>query len=244
MIEMSHYGGFAYLYDQFMTDIPYARWAAYIDKVLQNHGINYKSIVLDMACGTGNITLPLAQMGYDMIGVDISADMLSQAQGKINNERILFLQQDMRQLDLYGTVDAVVCACDGLNYLLNETELENVFSRVKMFLNSGGVFIFDMNTEYKFQTFLGNKVFAAKANGAEYEWSNNFNADTGINEYQVVFVPENGSPFTELHRQRAYPSQTICNLLSIAGFRTIEIHDDYSDAQPKAESIRVTYIAK
>ena len=240
---MSHYGGFAYLYDQFMADIPYEKWAAYIDKVLRKHCTHHKPIVLDMACGTGNITLQLAQMGYDMIGVDISADMLAQAQAKICKERILFLQQDMKELDLYGTIDAAVCTCDGLNYLLDEADLAAVFSRVKLFLNPGGVFIFDMNTEYKFQSFLGNKIFAANVSGAEYEWKNIYNADTGINEYQVIFIPENGEAFTEVHYQRAYPSQIICNLLREAGFNTIEMHDDYSDNSPKDTSIRVVYIA-
>ena len=241
---MAHYGGFAYFYDQFMNDIPYEAWASYIDMVILRYVKKRENtLVLDLACGTGNITLPLARLGYDMIGVDISADMLAQAQAKMGMERILFLQQDMRELDLYGTVDAAVCACDGLNYILDEAELAAVFTRVKMFLNPGGVFVFDMNTEHKFRNFLGNRVFAATVDGAEYEWENRYNADTGVNEYHVVFMPGGGAPFEEVHRQRAYPSQIICNLLREAGFTSIEMRDGYSDNTPTDESIRIVYIA-
>ena len=241
---MTYYGGFAYLYDQFMNDIPYEAWASYIDGIILKYVKNRKdTIVLDMACGTGNITMPLARLGYDMIAIDISTDMLAQAQSKINKESILFLHQDMRQLDLYGTVDAVVCACDGFNYILDEKELAAIFKRVKMFLSPGGVFVFDMNTAYKFQTLLGNKIFSAETAGAEYEWQNSFNPDTGINEYQIVFMPKGRTPFVEVHKQRAYPTQVVCDLLYEAGFIAVETRDSYNDNSPMDESIRIVYIA-
>lgn len=242
---MTNYKGFAYLYDLLMENAPYETWAAYIDSILIQHlGINRESrIILDIACGTGNITIPLANMGYDMIGVDISTDMLSQAIAKSTNKQILFLAQDMRELDLYGTVDAAICVCDGMNYILHESELAAVFKRVRMFLNPGGVFIFDMNTNYKFEEILGDKTFAANVEGATYEWDNLYDAKTGINEYRVTFTSDKGEPFEEVHHQRAYSVDAIINLLSSAGFNTIDIYDGYSDSSFREDCVRAVFIA-
>jgi len=233
------------MYDLLMKDVPYKAWADYIDRVLiQQLGENRKDrIVLDLACGTGNITLLLSQKGYDMIGVDASTDMLSQAQGKVTDEQILFLAQDMKELDLYGTVDAVICTCDSLNYILDEAELGAIFKRVKMFLNAGGVFIFDMNTEYKFKEVLGDKSFATKVEGAAYEWDNHFNADTGINKYHVLFMPDGGEPFEEVHYQRAYPIDVIYDLLREAEFSSINLQDGYSNVMPGDECVRIVFVA-
>jgi len=239
------YSGFAYLYDLLMNDIPYSAWADYIDNALKRYlGDDPKGrIVVDLACGTGNITLLLAQKGYDMIGVDISTDMLTQAQAKVTDEKILFLAQDMRELDLYGTVDAVICTCDSLNYILDEAELEAVFARVKMFLNPGGVFIFDMNTEYKFKELLGGKSFTAKTEGAAYVWDNHFDADTGINKYHVVFSPEDSKPFEEIHYQRAYLPNMVWNLLQKAGFKSVKTFDGYTNNPPGERCIRTVFLA-
>jgi len=243
MISVKIYSGFAYLYDVLMESTPYKDWAAYIDRVLKQFLQKSNAIVLDLACGTGSITLPLAQMGYDMIGVDMSIDMLSQAQAKVTNEKILFLAQDMRKLDLYGTVDAAISTCDGLNYILDETELASVFKRVMMFMNPQGVFIFDMNTEYKFKEVLGNKGFTVKKDTASYDWDNSYDAKTGINEYRVTFEHMGGEPFCELHHQRAYPSEMICDFLRNAGFETVRMYDGYSDDSPNEKSVRIVYIA-
>ena len=242
---MSNYRGFAYLYDRLMADAPYQDWVGYIDRVLTRHlGPNRKEcIVADLACGTGNITIPLANMGYDMIGLDVSTDMLAQAQAKADGLDILFLAQDMRELDLYGTVDAAVCVCDGMNYILSATELEAIFKRVRMFLNPGGVLIFDMNTEYKFREILGENSFAVETDGASYEWDNHYDAAMGINEYRVTFTPAGGEPFEEAHYQRAYPADVVCELLLAAGFTTVKLHDGYSDDAPGDGCLRFVFIA-
>ena len=238
---MTTYIGFAYMYDQLMKDIPYEAWASYIDDTLVRHlGENRQGrIVVDMACGTGIITLALAKLGYDMIGIDISADMLSQAQAKTLGENILYLAQDMRQLDLYGTVDAAICTCDGLNYILDEGELAAIFAKVKMFMNPGGIFIFDMNTEYKFQEVLGGKSFIAKG----VEWDNHYDPATKINKYHVVFTPKDEPAFEEVHHQRAYAHDMVCNLLQNAGFATIQTYDSYSHDPISPSSTRYVFIA-
>jgi len=239
------YNGFAYLYDSLMTNIPYHIWADYIDNVLVSHlGANRaNNIILDMACGTGNITIPLAKLGYDMIGVDISVDMLAQAQAKLDRERVLFLAQDMRKLDLYGTINAAICTCDSLNYILNETDLETVFRRVKMFLNPGGTFIFDMKTEYTFKEILGKNTFIAEAGDVSYEWNNHFDQKTGINEYRVKFMQSTNESFIEVHHQKAYEVETVHDLLKTTGFATVSINDGYSADMYTSKSMRVVFVA-
>lgn len=226
------------MYDALMKDVPYQSWAGYIDMVLGGQG----KTVVDLACGTGNITHMLAEKGYDMIGIDKSVDMLSQAQAK--GSGILFLCQDMRELDLYGTVDAVICTCDCLNYILDEAELEAVFKRIKMFLNPEGVFIFDMNSPYKYNEMLGKKSFAGEAEGESYIWHNDYDPETGINKYTVIFSPKEGIPFEEVHYQRSYPVEIIYSLLKKSGFYRIEMKDGYTDDTLGDTSQRVVFIAR
>ena len=239
------YSGFAYLYDSLMTNIPYSAWVTYIDNMLLKHLGRERTgnIILDMACGTGNITIPLAKLGYDMIGVDISVDMLAQAQAKLDGKQVLFLAQDIRKLDLYGTIDAAICTCDSLNYMLDKTDLETIFKRVKMFLNPGGVFIFDMKTEYTFKDVLGNNTFTAKVESVSYEWENNFDTGTGINEYRVAFKQGADEPFVEVHHQRAYEVDVVCGLLKAAGFSIVDVKDGYSTNLYTPKSTRVVFVA-
>jgi ubiquinone/menaquinone biosynthesis C-methylase UbiE len=241
---MDCYKGFATVYDFFMVkDIPYDEWVDYIDKI-----ITKSKLVLDMACGTGNMTLRLAKHGYDMIGLDASEDMLIQAQDKAyeQNHRILWLLQDMRELDLYGTVDAVTCVCDGLNYITDSDALKNVFKRVRLFLNPGGVFIFDMNTEYKFKDVLANGSFGDEVLEAQYQWDNDYNTATKINEYRlrVCAGGKNPTVFEEIHHQRAYDMGTVSNWLMEAGFASIQLRDNYSHQPPTFNTTRVTVICR
>jgi len=243
------YGGFAKIYDGLMTDAPYDNWAAYINEFLSNwfKNKNGKPLVLDLACGTGNITIRLASFGYDLIGVDLSDDMLAEAQQKAYEKKykILFLNQDMRELDLYGTIDAVVCVCDGINYIINEEELLTVFKKVRLFLNPGGVFIFDMNTEYKFKEVFGDKSFEDRSeNGDSYVWENSYDENTKINKYNILFY-ENGDdePFQEVHYQKAYDIKIIKNQLLEVGFSSVKTRNDYSSQEIRPESTRVVFIA-
>ena len=242
---MSAYTGFAYVYDQLMENVPYEQWGHYISGVLKSKGLPKKPLVLDLACGTGTITLALAKEGFEMIGVDSSTDMLAQAQQKAYEaeEQILFLAQDMRDLDLYGTIDGAISVCDGLNYILEPDQLKAVFARVKMFLNPGGVFIFDMNTEYKFKELLGQKSFEEDStSGATYELDNTYNPTTKINHYHVYFK-DAYEEFEELHTQRAYTPEEVTAYLQGAGFTTVEIYHEYSFDAPRADSPRLSFIA-
>ncbi|MCL2197962.1 MAG: class I SAM-dependent methyltransferase [Defluviitaleaceae bacterium] len=242
------YQGFASMYDALMHDAPYEVWAAYIDGFLAEWFKKPRAeiLVLDLACGTGNITLLLADMGYDLIGVDVSEDMLAEANRKAyeQNAKILFLAQDMQELNLYGTVDAAISVCDGFSYILEEDDLLTAFKRVRLFLNPDGVFIFDMNTEYKFKELFSNKILEGSGiDGEGYEWQNDFDEKTGINEYRITFFSEKEEPFEELHRQRAYSPTVITNLLIEAGFSSVKIRDGYSNDPLTPESARVVFIA-
>ena len=158
---MSSYENFARVYDLFMDNIPYEEWCGYLTGLLQEYGVT-EGLVLELGCGTGNMTRLLANRGYDMVGVDNAPDMLEIAMEKrqAEGQDILYLFQDMREFELYGTVKAVVSLCDSMNYILEEEELLQVFRLVNNYLDPGGVFIFDLNTAYKYREVLGEQTIA------------------------------------------------------------------------------------
>ena len=168
---MDAYTGFAQVYDLFMDNVPYDEWCAYICETLKKHGIA-DGPVLDLGCGTGELTRRLAACGYDMTGVDVSVDMLQKAMEKQTDPPILYLLQEMQTLELDGCVRAVCCTCDCVNYVLEPQELSDAFRRVAACLESGGVFIFDMNTAYKYEQLLGDHTFAESRPEGSFIWEN------------------------------------------------------------------------
>jgi len=251
---MEIYRGFATMYDELMQDIPYQKWGDYIFECIKKQYKNVKKpLVLDLACGTGNMTIHLSKKGFDMIGVDLSIDMLAAAQQKSyeQGQKILFLAQDMRELDLYGTIDAAVSVCDGLNYILDRADICKVFERVRLFLNPGGIFIFDMNTEYKFkELFAGLSFESTTQSGAACEWDNNYDEVTKINEYRVCFSNNKNEQagkadqFIEVHKQRTYDTEDVIQMLKTCGFEKVSAYHEYTQEPPKPDSIRITYIAE
>ena len=168
---MEAYTGFAAVYDTFMDNVPYEEWCGYIKSLLTEQGVK-EGLVLDLGCGTGSLTELLAAAGYDMIGVDASEEMLELAYEKkaVSGSDILYLCQDMRELELYGTVEAVISVCDCMNYILEYEDLVQVFRLVNNYLDPGGVFIFDLNTEYKYETVMGDRVIAEDREDAAFIW--------------------------------------------------------------------------
>ena len=161
MDTMEAYGEFARVYDIFQDNVDYASWAGYLNDTLREYGIS-DGLILELGCGTGTMTELLAASGYDMIGVDNSEEMLAEAMQKreTSGHDILYLLQDMQEFELYGTVRAVISVCDSLNYLTEEQDLEHVFELVNNYLDPGGLFIFDMNTVYKYQEMIGDSTIA------------------------------------------------------------------------------------
>lgn len=240
------YMGFAEVYDDFMDNIPYDKWHEYLYKLLLKHGIT-TGLVADLACGTGTMTDLLARDGYDMIGVDVSEEMLTIARQKCS-DNVLLLGQDIRELNLYGSVDAFVCVCDGMNYILDIDDMYKVFTRVRTFLNAGGVFIFDMKTRYFYESVLGNRTFAENRNNASLFWENEFHDDTLINEYMLTIYnlvdDENYlfERFDELHRQRAYSVEEIKTCADMAGLKCIEVYEAFSEKNPRDNSERIYFV--
>ncbi|MDD6182443.1 MAG: class I SAM-dependent methyltransferase, partial [Lachnospiraceae bacterium] len=186
---MDAYTSFAEVYDMFMDNVPYEEWSRYLTELLKEYRIE-EGVVCELGCGTGKMTRLLADAGYDMIGVDMSEDMLAIASME-NPQQILYLCQDMRELELYGTVAAVVSVCDSMNYLLEEDDLLEVFQRVNEYLEPGGVFLFDLNTIYKYETLLGETTICENRPEGSFIWENYYDAEEQINEYDLtLFIQE------------------------------------------------------
>ncbi|MCD7922637.1 MAG: class I SAM-dependent methyltransferase [Clostridiales bacterium] len=243
---MEAYGRFADVYDTFMDNVPYEEWCDYICGILSENGIR-DGLVLDLACGTGAMTRLLKGRGYDMIGVDVSGDML-QAARRYEDADILYLQQDMRAFELYGTVRAVVCLCDSLNYILEEDELEHVFSLVNNYLDPQGIFIFDMNTVYKYREVLGEAVICDNREDACFTWENWFDEESCINEYALnFFVKTEGDlyeRFEEVHYQRAYEIRAVERLIRSAGLKLLAVYGEGGRKKPEPDCERVYFVAQ
>ena len=245
---MEAYTEFAQVYDRFMDNVPYEAWCEGISKILTEHGIS-EGLVLDLGCGTGTMTRLLRQKGYDMIGVDASAEMLEIARNH-PDEGILYLQQDMREFELYGTVAAVVCVCDSLNYLLEEEDLAEVFSLVHNYLDQNGVFIFDMNTIHKYRDLIGDATICENREEGSFIWENYYNHTSMINEYELtLFVREDEEEalyrkYQESHFQKAYTLREIRGLIEKAGLKFVAAYDAYTKKAPMHTSERITVIAR
>ena len=207
---MEAYTGFAGVYDIFMDNVPYEEWAGYLWEILRKYGIE-DGLLLELGCGTGSMTECMAGYGYDMIGVDYSIEMLELAGNKKEKRGhdILYLNQDMREFELYGTVRAVISVCDSVNYILEDGGLTEVFRLVNNYLDPGGIFLFDFNTEYKYQEVLGVQVIAEDREDCSFIWDNYYDDAERINEYELtLFIREEESElyrkYQETHFQRAY----------------------------------------
>lgn len=252
--ESNAYGSFAAVYDTFMDNIPYGKWGAYLHGLLTEYGIE-DGLVLDLGCGTGSMTEALASLGYDMIGVDSSGDMLEIALGKKekSGHDILYLQQDMREFELYGTVRAVVSICDSLNYITEPEELGQVFHWVNNYLDMDGVFIFDFNTEYKYREILGDRTIAENREDCSFIWDNYYYEEERINEYELSlflkdekFSCDGGEiyrKYQETHFQRGYNLAEMKELVQSAGMRFFVAYDAFTRKEPSDTSERIYVIA-
>lgn len=266
---MEAYTDFAGVYDIFMDDTPYRDWAEKIAELIEAYGLSRpgrnrnkiskedrrsqeKNLVLDLGCGTGTLTELLAQKGYDMIGIDNSEEMLNLALNKKreSGSDILYLCQDMRDIDLYSTVGTVISVCDCVNYLLEEEEIEDTFRLVNNYLYPGGLFIFDFNTVYKYQTVIGNTTIAENREECSFIWENYYHEEEHINEYEVtVFVKEEKERelfrrFTETHYQRGYTLEEMKGFVERAGMKTITAFDADTGKEPKETSERIYLLAR
>lgn len=245
---MEAYTGFAAVYDTFMDNVPYGEWCEYLTGLLKENGVE-SGLVLDLGCGTGSLTELLAARGYDMIGIDYSEEMLELAAGKRaeSGQDILYLCQDMREFELYGTVRAIVSVCDSMNYITDEADLLEVFRLVNNYLDPGGVFVFDLNTLFKYEQ-LGESVIAENREESSFIWENWYDPDDQVNEYDLTLFIRNDEglyeKYEETHYQRAYALETICQLIRQAGMKLEAVYDAFTFEKPRPDSERVYIVAR
>lgn len=244
---MEAYTGFAQVYDKFMDNIDYDKWCIYLIDLLKQYGVE-DGIVLDMGCGTGNVTQRLSKAGYDMIGIDNSQDMLNIAMEKRGtDEGILYLFQDMREFELYGTVAAVVSICDSINYITDFDDLVQVFKLVNNYLDPHGIFIFDLKTVNNYKT-IGESIIAEDREECSFIWDNYFDEDDNINEYQLsIFVKGNDDrydKFTENHYQKAYSIEEIQEALKEAGLKFVAAYNAFTKEEACEDNDRIYIIAQ
>lgn len=256
---MHPYSGFASVYDLFMDNIPYDEWTDYIVHLLKKNQIN-QGLLLELGCGTGSVTRRLADQGYDMIGIDYSEEMLAIARekGSDGESSILYLCQDMRDFELYGTVAAVISVCDSMNYILTEEDLLKVFRLVNNYLDPQGIFIFDLDTRYAYEEILGDSTIAENREEGSFIWENTYHVEECINEINLtLFIPvednlqeknENITPlcrrYEETHHRKAYTIEKVKHLIEEAGMEWIAVYDALTENHPGDESERVYILAR
>lgn len=273
---MESYSDFAEVYDEFMDATPYEEWCARLLQIIEQYGISHKksdhdgksfseeelalaserNLVLDLGCGTGTLTELLAAEGFDMIGIDNSPDMLQEAMQKkeASGHDIMYLCQDMRELELYCTVGTVISICDSVNYLLEDEDMIETFRRVNNYLYPQGLFIFDFNTDYKYREVIGDTTIAENREDCSFIWDNFYDEESRINEYDLtIFVKdkENGEDgeqlfrrFQEIHLQRGYELQEMLHFVEEAGLEFLFAIDADTEEEVTAETGRVLMVCR
>lgn len=247
---MSGYSVFARYYDELTANIDYVRRGEYFHEIIKKFKETKENILLDLACGTGSISEVMARLGYDVIGVDNSDEMLGMAIEKKFDSglNIQYLCQDMRKLDMFGTVDVIICALDSINHLANLNDVRKVFEGAAFFCEMNGLFIFDVNTLYKHRKILANNTFTYETDNVYCIWENTLNAETDEVRMNLEFFEreENGlySRSSESFSEKAYSEETIEKLLEESGFKVLAKYGDDTFDPPTETSQRIIYAAR
>lgn len=244
------YAELAEVYDLLMDDIDYTQWVDYLITHIEKHQAPGK-VLLDLGCGTGSISIPLAERGYSVTGIDVSTEMLTQAEQKAWEAGVYinFFQQDIRELNLDFQVDIVVATFDTFNYIIDEQDLIKVFQNIYGVLKDGGILIFDINTPYKLEKVLGENVFSYNTEELVYIWENYFDRKTKLCQMDLTFFSlDNKSGkyirFDETHLERAYEENEIKEMLKKNGFKIQGIYGELSFVTPKKNEERVFFVAR
>lgn len=245
---MESYTDFSKVYDTFMDETPYNAWCEYILSTLKEYGVT-SGVAVDLGCGTGCMTQRLATAGFDMIGVDLSEEMLAIALEKKEQTKqdILYLCQDMRAFELYGTVAMAVSVCDSMNYLLNDADVIATLKTVNNYLDPNGIFIFDFNTNYYYRDVIGDTVIAENREDCSFIWENFYDDKLEQNEYELtIFVKEDDlyRKFQEVHYQRGYDIEHMKSLVAQSGLELLQVNDGYTNDQATKTSQRITMVCR
>ncbi|MBQ9083032.1 MAG: methyltransferase domain-containing protein [Clostridia bacterium] len=245
---MSSYGVFAAYYDGLTRNVGYAQRCDRLCELLDKYGAKPK-LVLDLACGTGSMTLELARRGFEPIGVDGSPEMLAEAQQKAAEAgvNILFLCQKMQKLDLYGTIEAAFCTLDSINHMTRPADVQETFRRVSLFLEPGGLFLFDVNTPYKHKYILGNETIVMETKQVFCVWQNELQPDERTVQIQLDFFARQGRMYSrssERFRERAYTEEELKAWLEEAGLEVLEYCDAHTLCSPAPDCERWLWAAR
>lgn len=241
------YNDFAYSYDALMGDVDYDARTEYLCALFKKFD-RKPTLMLDLACGTGEFSNRFARKNISVIGVDISYDMLSVAREKSADEGndILYLCQDAAELDLYGTIDGAICCLDSLNHITDYGDFCRAIERVSLFLEKDRLFIFDLNTEYKHREVLGNNTFVIDTDDVYCVWQNEYDGKNGVEITLDFFVPDGDAYYRtgESFCERAYTEREIANALQKAGLKIEAIFEDMSETVPVNTTERVVYVTR
>ncbi len=247
---MSGYSAFARYYDDLTANIDYGKRGRYFDEIIKKFKQTEGTILLDLACGTGSISEVMAELGYDVIGVDNSDEMLGTALDKKfdSGHNIQYLCQDMRKLDMFGTIDIAICALDSINHLSSLSDVKKVFENVAFFSELNGLFIFDVNTTYKHRHILANNTFTYETDNVYCIWENTLVPETDEVKIDLEFFEreENGlySRSSESFSEKAYSEEDIERLLKESGFELLGKYGDDSFSAPVEDTQRIVYAAR
>jgi SAM-dependent methyltransferase len=267
---MEAYTDFAAVYDNFMDETPYDVWGDFIAELIEKYGVSKKkresedaleqerNLIVELGCGTGSFTIEMAKKGFDIIGTDLSFEMLDIARKKAveSGLDIMFLQQDMRELDLYCTAGTIVSVCDSINYLTEDGDVLETFRLVNNFLYPKGIFIFDFNTLHKYRDVIGDTTIAENREDCSFIWENYYDEDEHINEYDLtIFVKTTDTDVTsseeplfrrfyETHYQKGYTLEEMKSFVSQAGLEFITAIDADTHEDPDDNSERIYVVAR
>lgn len=243
---MSSYSSFAKYYDILTNDVNYKARAEYLVKIFEQH-MSKPEIILDLACGTGSMSIELAKLGFDVIGVDKSIDMLSVAREKSVDLDILFLNQTMEAFDLYGTVNAVICNLDSINHLSSSKKVEQCISRVSLFLEKDGLFIFDINTPHKIKNILGNNTFIYDNPKVYCIWQNTYSEKDKKITFDLTFFEKyetNYQRFNEHFSEKEYSVEELSTILKKVGMEIVAIYDEMTFEPISEKSQRAVFVVR
>ncbi|MGN1411842.1 MAG: class I SAM-dependent DNA methyltransferase [Oscillospiraceae bacterium] len=251
-MNSNYYDNFSYYYDDLTQNVDYHKRALYFNKIIEKFNGNTSGILLDLACGTGSISEEMAKLGYDVIGTDISDGMLNVALDKKfeSGLNIQYLKQDMRNLDMFGTIDNILCVLDSLNHLPTLEDIKQTFSKVSLFAEPNGLFIFDMNTIYKHREVLSNNVYIYETDSVFCAWENYYNQDSENSQVDITLNfferGENGSyqRYTEEFSEWAYNTQDILNILDSVGLKLLAMYDDDTFNPVYEKSERIIFVTR
>lgn len=244
------YDMLAPFYDSINADLDYSDWADFIEKIFERDCASRPELVLDLACGTGRMTLELAHRGYDMTGIDYAPEMLDVARSEAekSGHDVLWLCQDMTEFELYGTVDAAVCCLDSINHLTDPDDLDACLALLHNYLIPGGVLVFDINGKYKFENIYADETYAMEEEGAVCVWQNSYDADTHMCDFYITLFKEcpdgRYERYDEEQTERMYTVAEINAALQRAGFELTGSYSDFEFTPANDESERIYFTAR